>query len=51
MPQMAPLNWLTLLLYFTLIFIIFSSMNYFVFIYPSKSVSFKKNKLMLYWKW
>nr|AXS66243.1 ATP synthase F0 subunit 8 [Tenebrionoidea sp. 2 KM-2017] len=52
MPQMAPLNWLTLMIYFILIFILFNSINYFSFLYnpASKSLSSKKS-IQLNWKW
>nr|AOY39070.1 ATP synthase F0 subunit 8 [Rhizophagus dispar] len=51
MPQMAPLNWLTLLFYFTMIFFIFNSLNYFSFNYNTKKESFKKILLKFNWKW
>nr|AXS66341.1 ATP synthase F0 subunit 8 [Staphylinoidea sp. 6 KM-2017] len=51
MPQMAPMNWLILFIYFTLIFLLFNSMNYFSFIYPQKNSFKKKIKLNLNWKW
>nr|YP_009409206.1 ATP synthase F0 subunit 8 [Archichauliodes deceptor]AOX48539.1 ATP synthase F0 subunit 8 [Archichauliodes deceptor] len=52
MPQMSPLNWLILFLFFSMIFIIFNILNYFILNYsnPSmteKSFSFKP----LNWKW
>nr|YP_009995288.1 ATP synthase F0 subunit 8 [Gymnochthebius lividus]QNP09691.1 ATP synthase F0 subunit 8 [Gymnochthebius lividus] len=52
MPQMAPMNWLVLFLLFSMIFIIFNSMNYFSFKYSS--LNFKNLKSLtnkLYWKW
>nr|AXS65893.1 ATP synthase F0 subunit 8 [Tenebrionoidea sp. 12 KM-2017] len=51
MPQMAPLNWLSLMIYFIFIFMLFNSMNYFSFIYNSKSTLSKKNKINFNWKW
>nr|AND96735.1 ATP synthase F0 subunit 8 [Onthophagus nitidior] len=51
MPQMAPINWLMLLIYFSMIFMIFNIMNYYLFNYNIKSFSFKKNKNNLNWKW
>nr|YP_009935660.1 ATP synthase F0 subunit 8 [Mylabris calida]QNS38543.1 ATP synthase F0 subunit 8 [Mylabris calida] len=36
MPQMAPLNWLTLLFFFIMIFIILNSFNYYTFTYQKK---------------
>nr|APX39406.1 ATP synthase F0 subunit 8 [Gastrophysa janthina] len=51
MPQMMPLNWLMLLFYFTMIFMIFSIMNYFLFLNKVKYIK-KPNKKMNYnWKW
>nr|QNJ33253.1 ATP synthase F0 subunit 8 [Elaptus prionoides] len=51
MPQMAPLNWLMLFILFTLVFLIFNSMNYFLFIYPVKKFTTKKSKPIFNWKW
>nr|AND96723.1 ATP synthase F0 subunit 8 [Onthophagus rhinolophus] len=51
MPQMAPINWLTLLIYFSMIFMIFNAMNFFSFNYNIKIFYFKKNKKLLNWKW
>nr|QVM79234.1 ATP synthase F0 subunit 8 [Grammoptera ruficornis] len=51
MPQMAPLNWLILFLFFTLIFFIYNSLNYYIFNYNIKKSDTKKNKLNYNWKW
>nr|UYB77578.1 ATP synthase F0 subunit 8 [Philonthus lomatus] len=51
MPQMAPMNWLTLFIMFTIIFLIFNSMNYFSFKYPYKSSSTIKKTFKINWKW
>nr|AND96619.1 ATP synthase F0 subunit 8 [Euoniticellus intermedius] len=51
MPQMAPINWLMLLIYFSLIFMIFNSLNYYAFNYLIKKQSFFKKKNILNWKW
>uniref|UniRef100_A0A7G8JRV9 ATP synthase complex subunit 8 n=1 Tax=Elaptus simulator TaxID=2546590 RepID=A0A7G8JRV9_9CUCU len=51
MPQMAPLNWLALFITFTLVFLIFNSVNYFSFVYPVKKYQLKKQKLTFNWKW
>nr|QCP68875.1 ATP synthase F0 subunit 8 [Cryptolestes ferrugineus] len=51
MPQMAPLSWLTLFFYFTMIFILFNIMNYYNFTYQVKKESFKKMKKTINWKW
>nr|AND96503.1 ATP synthase F0 subunit 8 [Milichus apicalis] len=51
MPQMAPINWLMLLIYFSIIFMMFNVMNYYAFNYNIKSFTFKKKKMSLNWKW
>nr|YP_009924921.1 ATP synthase F0 subunit 8 [Osmylus fulvicephalus]QNH69893.1 ATP synthase F0 subunit 8 [Osmylus fulvicephalus] len=52
MPQMAPINWLTLFIYFTSVMFLFSVMNYFIVYYAppvSKSMFYSTNSLT--WKW
>nr|YP_003204942.1 ATP synthase F0 subunit 8 [Ditaxis biseriata]ACO92606.1 ATP synthase F0 subunit 8 [Ditaxis biseriata] len=52
MPQMSPLNWWFLFLYFLIIFVMFNIMNYYIITYnnPSSSkMSFIKKTLN--WKW
>nr|QEJ81594.1 ATP synthase F0 subunit 8 [Asymmetricata circumdata] len=51
MPQMSPLSWLNLFIYFILIFMIFNTMNYFSFLYKNKKLNFKSQKKQLNWKW
>nr|ARH53769.1 ATP synthase F0 subunit 8 [Cercyon borealis] len=51
MPQMAPINWLFLFIFFIGIFMLFNSMNYFSFKYPIKSYQFKSKKTLMNWKW
>nr|YP_009434154.1 ATP synthase F0 subunit 8 [Mylabris aulica]APB02820.1 ATP synthase F0 subunit 8 [Mylabris aulica] len=52
MPQMAPLNWLSLMIYFILVFLILNSMNFYTFIYPSKtSKTSGKSLIKINWKW
>nr|ADO60453.1 ATP synthase F0 subunit 8 [Anaspis sp. BMNH 840206] len=52
MPQMAPLNWLTLMIYFIIIFMIFNIMNYYSYSYKNSDFSSKKKKIInLNWKW
>nr|AXS65683.1 ATP synthase F0 subunit 8 [Staphylinoidea sp. 11 KM-2017] len=51
MPQMAPLNWLSLFLYFIFIFMLFNTLNYYSFQYsPIKTFTSKKT-FKLNWKW
>nr|ARH54341.1 ATP synthase F0 subunit 8 [Cyrtanaspis phalerata] len=51
MPQMAPLNWLTLMIFFIFTFLIFNILNYYFFMYKNSS-SFKTKKIIkLNWKW
>nr|QWB85622.1 ATP synthase F0 subunit 8 [Saphanus piceus] len=51
MPQMAPLNWLNLFLFFILIFFMFNINNYFMFKYNIKTFKAKKQYLFFNWKW
>nr|YP_009745935.1 ATP synthase F0 subunit 8 [Trichosia lengersdorfi]QIH95793.1 ATP synthase F0 subunit 8 [Trichosia lengersdorfi] len=52
MPQMAPINWLSLFFIFSIIFIILNIFNYFTFILnKTKNKNFKNNKLSMNWKW
>nr|QNP09977.1 ATP synthase F0 subunit 8 [Ochthebius yoshitomii] len=52
MPQMAPLNWIFLFIMFTMIFLIFNSMNYFSFKYLTNyNKNFNKVLVKLNWKW
>nr|YP_010309668.1 ATP synthase F0 subunit 8 [Actenodia billbergi]UMR54785.1 ATP synthase F0 subunit 8 [Actenodia billbergi] len=52
MPQMAPLNWLTLMVYFILIFLTLNSFNFYTFIcYKKTSISHKPNITKTNWKW
>nr|WRQ18111.1 ATP synthase F0 subunit 8 [Tachinomorphus sp. 1 FYJ-2024a] len=51
MPQMMPLNWLSLFFMFIMIFMIFNSLNYFSFMYTPKSSTNLKNKHSMNWKW
>nr|WRO44926.1 ATP synthase F0 subunit 8 [Themus luteipes] len=52
MPQMAPLSWLNLFIFFIAVFLIFNSLNYFFFNKPCISHNktiMKKNNYN--WKW
>nr|AXS66321.1 ATP synthase F0 subunit 8 [Staphylinoidea sp. 3 KM-2017] len=52
MPQMAPMNWLTLFIFFVLIFMLFNSINYFSFLYtPSPFKAPENKKMLMSWKW
>nr|AML25750.1 ATP synthase F0 subunit 8 [Carabidae sp. BMNH 1274270] len=53
MPQMAPMSWLFLYIMFTIIFMIFNFLNYYLFMKNNKTNNLKfnyKNKFMN-WKW
>nr|YP_008757559.1 ATP synthase F0 subunit 8 [Batocera lineolata]AEV21654.1 ATP synthase F0 subunit 8 [Batocera lineolata]ATN28875.1 ATP synthase F0 subunit 8 [Batocera lineolata] len=51
MPQMSPISWLTLFIFFLMIFFIFNIMNYYIFNYNIK-IQQKNKKLTLFnWKW
>nr|ASL05696.1 ATP synthase F0 subunit 8 [Xylotrechus magnicollis] len=51
MPQMAPLNWLILFLFFTAIFLIFNTVNFYSFTYQPKEKESTKKKIQFNWKW
>nr|YP_010022237.1 ATP synthase F0 subunit 8 [Neurigona zhejiangensis]QOL12427.1 ATP synthase F0 subunit 8 [Neurigona zhejiangensis] len=52
MPQMAPLSWLILFFVFTLSFIMFCIMNYFIYSpQPTLMKSSKKSFTAFNWKW
>nr|YP_010385077.1 ATP synthase F0 subunit 8 [Hyphydrus ovatus]UPL65087.1 ATP synthase F0 subunit 8 [Hyphydrus ovatus] len=52
MPQMAPMNWIMLYFLFSMIFILFNFLNFYMFLMLKKSKNFNnictKN---LNWKW
>nr|QRV62369.1 ATP synthase F0 subunit 8 [Boreonectes macedonicus] len=52
MPQMAPMNWLILYLFFSLIFILFNFLNYYMFLSSSHINNINKFSMKtLNWKW
>nr|ALO77386.1 ATP synthase F0 subunit 8 [Agrilus sp. AGR01] len=52
MPQMAPMSWLILFFIFSVTFIFFIVLNYFLMIYHPKLEKSKKIKQQLInWKW
>nr|ARH55016.1 ATP synthase F0 subunit 8 [Geodromicus suturalis] len=51
MPQMAPMNWLMLFMMFSMIFLLFNSLNYFSFNYKFKLNTKNKNFSKINWKW
>nr|APX40463.1 ATP synthase F0 subunit 8 [Cryptocephalus pominorum] len=51
MPQMAPLNWLTLFIVFSLYTIMFSSMNYFFFMKTPLKILTKSQMKIKDWSW
>nr|YP_010508532.1 ATP synthase F0 subunit 8 [Philophylla fossata]UXG57145.1 ATP synthase F0 subunit 8 [Philophylla fossata] len=53
MPQMAPIGWLSLFIIFSLTFMLFSIMNYFLMIPKSPKSHILKNifNTSFNWKW
>nr|YP_004935234.1 ATP synthase F0 subunit 8 [Cramptonomyia spenceri]AET13059.1 ATP synthase F0 subunit 8 [Cramptonomyia spenceri] len=54
MPQMAPLSWLILFLFFSSIFLLFNMTNYFSYFIKSPSQNPINNNIKhnsLTWKW
>nr|YP_004940578.1 ATP synthase F0 subunit 8 [Carabus mirabilissimus mirabilissimus]YP_009737802.1 ATP synthase F0 subunit 8 [Carabus changeonleei]ACT36234.1 ATP synthase F0 subunit 8 [Carabus mirabilissimus mirabilissimus]QHW07537.1 ATP synthase F0 subunit 8 [Carabus changeonleei]WNS64151.1 ATP synthase F0 subunit 8 [Carabus leechi yooni] len=54
MPQMAPMNWLFLYFLFTIIFLMFNFLNYYLYLVKNTSnykSQYNFNKKILNWKW
>nr|WGO58084.1 ATP synthase F0 subunit 8 [Rhabdoblatta orlovi] len=51
MPQMMPLSWLTLYLFFIMMLLIFSFINYYSFIPQPLSLKKNTSSKTLNWKW
>nr|QNE85625.1 ATP synthase F0 subunit 8 [Hybos culiciformis] len=53
MPQMAPIGWLNLFIMFSIIFILFCIVNYYMFIPLPNSQEFNDKKMSntMNWKW
>nr|ARH54198.1 ATP synthase F0 subunit 8 [Coleoptera sp. 2 AH-2016] len=51
MPQMSPLGWLTLMMFFSIMFMMFNIMNFFYTEYSLKPKISKMNKTFINWKW
>nr|ALO77423.1 ATP synthase F0 subunit 8 [Attagenus hottentotus] len=51
MPQMAPMNWIMLFTFFSIMFLIINSMNYFSFSIMPKKLMNQKSKIKINWKW
>nr|YP_010327170.1 ATP synthase F0 subunit 8 [Dryocoetes hectographus]UJG10831.1 ATP synthase F0 subunit 8 [Dryocoetes hectographus] len=51
MPQMAPISWITLYLFFSILFIVTIILNYFLFYYLPMYKTTKNKNLFLSWKW
>nr|QMX77170.1 ATP synthase F0 subunit 8 [Colochela zhongi] len=54
MPQMSPLNWIILMLFFITIFLIFNIINFFNIKINTKKIKFDKvvlKKNINSWKW
>uniref|UniRef100_A0AAU8ASW8 ATP synthase F0 subunit 8 n=1 Tax=Pyrocoelia amplissima TaxID=370598 RepID=A0AAU8ASW8_9COLE len=50
MPQMGPLNWLMLMIYFSMILIMYNTFIYPMFTYHTKKLKMNKMSKMI-WKW
>nr|AXS65663.1 ATP synthase F0 subunit 8 [Cucujoidea sp. 41 KM-2017] len=51
MPQMAPMNWVILFVYFIMVFMMVNVMVYFSFLYQPKQAQQNKSPLKINWKW
>nr|AML26593.1 ATP synthase F0 subunit 8 [Scolytinae sp. BMNH 1274713] len=51
MPQMAPISWMTLYLFFSVLFALMCILNFFMFSYSPKMSTLMKKEMILNWKW
>nr|YP_009725888.1 ATP synthase F0 subunit 8 [Dianemobius fascipes]QHQ73085.1 ATP synthase F0 subunit 8 [Dianemobius fascipes] len=53
MPQMSPMSWMTLMLFFIMMILIMVTLNYFLINYssPRKIIFKKKQNANMNWKW
>nr|ALO76148.1 ATP synthase F0 subunit 8 [Anobiinae sp. GENSP01] len=51
MPQMYPLNWLSLFVMFFIMFMMLNILYFYNFKYLPKSSKYSYKKLMINWKW
>nr|AXS65543.1 ATP synthase F0 subunit 8 [Tenebrionoidea sp. 18 KM-2017] len=51
MPQMAPLNWLSLMLFFLMILTTFIILNYYIYQYKSITSTMTSYPTRNTWKW
>nr|APX39826.1 ATP synthase F0 subunit 8 [Apteropeda ovulum] len=51
MPQMMPLNWLLLMLFFMLILYMFNNLNFYNLNYSIKQKKHFKTLVLFNWKW
>nr|ARH55117.1 ATP synthase F0 subunit 8 [Orthocis pygmaeus] len=51
MPQMSPLNWLSLMIISTIMLYLFLTTNYFNLLYNSNNKKSIKEKMKINWKW
>nr|YP_009441880.1 ATP synthase F0 subunit 8 [Xylosandrus crassiusculus]AOY40075.1 ATP synthase F0 subunit 8 [Xylosandrus crassiusculus] len=50
MPQMAPISWITLYMFFTILFLMMCIVNYYIFLYnPTNKIV--KQAMNYSWKW
>nr|AOY39711.1 ATP synthase F0 subunit 8 [Scolytinae sp. BMNH 1043001] len=51
MPQMSPLQWTSLFMFFSILFMITLMINYYLFSYLPKYKKFNQLKISTNWKW
>nr|APX40918.1 ATP synthase F0 subunit 8 [Phyllotreta cruciferae] len=51
MPQMMPMNWLMLMMYFIMFFYLILNLNYFFIKYQPFKNKIETPKLKFFWKW
>nr|APX40112.1 ATP synthase F0 subunit 8 [Sphaeroderma testaceum] len=51
MPQMMPLNWFSLMIFFISIFILYNNLNYYNFLYKNMKSNQTMKMYKMTWKW
>nr|WIL79955.1 ATP synthase F0 subunit 8 [Tenerus hilleri] len=51
MPQMSPMNWIILFIFFTVFFLLINSTNYFINNFNSPKIQKTSIKKSINWKW
>uniref|UniRef100_A0AAU7GJG9 ATP synthase complex subunit 8 n=1 Tax=Cardipennis shaowuensis TaxID=342701 RepID=A0AAU7GJG9_9CUCU len=51
MPQMAPMNWVSLYIFFSFLLLLLIVFNYYMFLYTPLKMKIIKKEKKINWKW